>query len=59
MIQDDPEVFKAMGQAMASTNAYFSGQAGDLLSADGIHGDWVNGVHKIFSYTSQVHPNSA
>jgi hypothetical protein len=45
-----------MGQAMAASNGYTPQQASDLYITDGTIGDWLYGVHRIFSYTFEMYP---
>jgi carboxypeptidase T len=56
MTQDDWNVFKTMGLAMAASNGYTPQQASDLYITDGTYDDWAYGVHKIFAYTFEMYP---
>jgi uncharacterized protein (UPF0333 family) len=56
MVQDDLDVFAAMGRAMAGSNGYTPQQMSDLYITDGTICDWLYGVHRIFSYTFEMYP---
>jgi murein tripeptide amidase MpaA len=58
MMQDDHDVFVAMGQAMAQSNGYTAQQASDLYITDGTTDDWAYGVHRIFMYTFEMGSNT-
>ncbi|HWI52776.1 MAG TPA: M14 family metallopeptidase [Symbiobacteriaceae bacterium] len=59
MLQDDHDVFVAMGQLMAGTNGYTPQQASALYITDGDLTDWAYGVHKIFAYTFEMYPTGS
>ncbi len=59
MIQDDHDVFVAMGQAMAATNGYTPQQASDLYITDGTYDDWAYGAHRVFGYTFEMYPTTS
>jgi hypothetical protein len=59
MTQDDHDVHVAIGQAMAATNGYTPEQASDLYIADGTIKDWMYGVHRIFTYTFEMYPETS
>jgi hypothetical protein len=50
--------FRTLGQQMAQTNNYTPQQSSDLYITDGTIGDWMWGVHKIWSYTFEMYPRS-
>ncbi|RSM64153.1 zinc carboxypeptidase [Kibdelosporangium aridum] len=50
--------FRTLGQQMAQTNNYTPQQSSDLYITDGSIGDWMWGVHKIWSYTFEMYPRS-
>jgi carboxypeptidase T len=52
------QAFRTLGQQMASSNRYTPQQASDLYITDGSIGDWMWGVHKIWSYTFEMYPRS-
>jgi hypothetical protein len=55
----DRQAFATLGQAMAQTNGYTPQQASDLYITDGSIDDWMWGVHRIFSYTFEMFPESS
>jgi carboxypeptidase T len=55
----DQAAFASLGEAMAQTNGYTPQQSSDLYITDGSIGDWMWGVHRIFSYTFEVFPQSS
>lgn len=55
--QDDPDVFAAIGMAMAHTNGYTPEQSSTLYASDGDFDDWNYGQHGIFSFTFEMSPN--
>nr|WP_042183696.1 M14 family metallopeptidase [Kibdelosporangium sp. MJ126-NF4]CEL15749.1 Carboxypeptidase T [Kibdelosporangium sp. MJ126-NF4]CTQ93675.1 Carboxypeptidase T (EC 3.4.17.18) [Kibdelosporangium sp. MJ126-NF4] len=50
--------FRTLGQQMGQTNNYTPEQSSDLYITDGSIGDWMWGVHKIWSYTFEMYPRS-
>lgn len=56
MAQDDLDTYKAIGTEMANSNGYWPTQASGLYVADGVIGDWMWGVEKIFSFTFEMFP---
>ncbi len=59
LTQDDRDAHATLGQQMAATNGYTPEQGSDLYITDGTIGDWMWGVHKIFTYTFEMYPRSA
>lgn len=59
MSQDDWNVFRTMGQAMANTNGYAPKQSSDLYITDGDMTDWAYGVQGIFAYTFEMYPKGS
>ncbi|WP_157250149.1 M14 family zinc carboxypeptidase [Nonomuraea typhae] len=59
LTQDDRDAHAVLGQNMAATNNYIPEQSSDLYITDGTIGDWMWGVHKIFSYTFEMYPRTA
>jgi len=59
LTQDDRDAHAVLGQQMAATNGYTPEQSSDLYITDGTIGDWMWGVHKIFTYTFEMFPTSA
>ncbi|MGH7339441.1 MAG: M14 family zinc carboxypeptidase [Candidatus Rokuibacteriota bacterium] len=59
MTQDDHDVHVEIGEAMAATNGYTPEQASDLYIADGTIKDWLYGVHRIFTYTFEMYPETS
>jgi murein tripeptide amidase MpaA len=55
MRPDDLAAFKAMGQAMATSNGYRPQQASQLYITSGDFTDWAYGVHRIFAYTFEMY----
>jgi hypothetical protein len=54
----EERTFRTLGQQMASSNRYTPQQSSDLYITDGTIGDWMWGVHKIWSYTFEMYPRS-
>ena len=55
----DRSAFATLGQQMAATNGYTPEQGSDLYITDGTIGDWMWGVHRIFSYTFEMFPTGS
>jgi carboxypeptidase T len=55
---NEERAFRTLGQQMASSNRYTPQQSSDLYITDGTIGDWMWGVHKIWSYTFEMYPRS-
>lgn len=55
----DRQAFEALGNHMGQTNGYTVEQASDLYITDGTIGDWMWGVHGIFSYTFEMYPTGS
>jgi carboxypeptidase T len=55
----DRSAFATLGQQMAQTNNYTPEQGSDLYITDGTIGDWMWGVHRIFSYTFEMFPTGS
>jgi carboxypeptidase T len=53
---DQQRAFATLGRQMAQTNGYTPQQSSDLYITDGSIGDWMWGVHKIWSYTFEMYP---
>ncbi|SDM89533.1 M14 family metallopeptidase [Allokutzneria albata] len=56
---DQQRAFATLGRQMAQTNGYTPQQSSDLYITDGSIGDWMWGVHKIWSYTFEMYPKNA
>jgi hypothetical protein len=54
MSRHDHAAFVAMGKKMASLNGYRPQQASDLYITSGRFGDWLYGIHRVFTYTFEL-----
>ena len=54
MSSGDRAAFVAMGKKMASLNGYAAQQASDLYISSGRFGDWLYGLHRVFTYTFEM-----
>ncbi len=54
MTKHDHAAFVAMGKKMASLNGYRPQQASDLYISSGRLGDWLYGLHRVFTYTFEL-----
>jgi carboxypeptidase T len=65
MTADDRSTFVAMGNTMANSTCsstygcYTPQQSSDLYITDGSSQDWMYGVHRIFSITTEMYPKSS
>jgi len=57
--QAERDTFAALGTQMANLNGYTPEQSSDLYITDGSIGDWLWGVHKIWSYTFEMYPTTS
>jgi carboxypeptidase T len=59
LTQADRDTHARLGQMMAQTNGYTPEQSSDLYITDGTIGDWLWGVHKIYTYTFEMYPGAS
>jgi carboxypeptidase T len=59
LTQVDRDTHARLGQMMAQTNGYTPEQSSDLYITDGSIGDWLWGVHRIYTYTFEMYPGAS
>lgn len=59
LTQAERDTHARLGQMMAQTNGYTPEQSSDLYITDGTIGDWLWGVHKIYTYTFEMYPGES